>query len=54
MAVGDEVGTIGREQLSFAKERDIDEFVETLTSYENGDITADDWRRYRLLRGTYG
>ena len=54
MAVGDEVGTLGREQLSFAKARDIDEFVETLNSYENGDITADDWRRYRLLRGTYG
>jgi sulfite reductase beta subunit-like hemoprotein len=54
MPVRDEVGTIGREQLSFAKERDIDEFVETLSSYESGDITADDWRRYRLLRGTYG
>jgi sulfite reductase (NADPH) hemoprotein beta-component len=54
MAARDEVGTIGREQLSFAKTRDIDEFVETLSRYENGDITADDWRRYRLLRGTYG
>ena len=54
MSARDEVGTIGREQLSFAKTRDIDEFVETLKSYENGDITADDWRRYRLLRGTYG
>jgi sulfite reductase (NADPH) hemoprotein beta-component len=54
MPVRDEVGTIGREQLSFANERDIDEFVETLSSYEKGDITADDWRRYRLLRGTYG
>ena len=54
MAVGDEVGTIGREQLSFSNEQDITEFVETLQSYENGDITADDWRRFRLLRGTYG
>jgi len=54
MAARDEVGTIGREQLSFAKTQDIDEFVETLKSYENGDITAEDWRRYRLLRGTYG
>jgi sulfite reductase beta subunit-like hemoprotein len=54
MSVRDEVGTIGREQLSFAKTRDIDEFVETLKSYESGDISADDWRRYRLLRGTYG
>jgi sulfite reductase beta subunit-like hemoprotein len=54
MPVSNEVGTIGREQLSFANERDIDEFVETLSRYESGDITAEDWRRYRLLRGTYG
>jgi sulfite reductase (NADPH) hemoprotein beta-component len=54
MAVTDEVGTLGRGRQSFANERDIDEFVETLSRYENGDITADDWRRFRLLRGTYG
>jgi sulfite reductase (NADPH) hemoprotein beta-component len=54
MAVTDETGTLGRERPSFAKERDIDEFVETLSRYENGDITADEWRRFRLLRGTYG
>jgi sulfite reductase (NADPH) hemoprotein beta-component len=54
MAVTDDVGTVGRERQSFANERDIDEFVETLSRYENGDISADDWRRYRLLRGTYG
>lgn len=54
MAASDDVGTIGRDQLSFSSERDIDEFVETLNSYEKGDITAEDWRRFRLLRGTYG
>ena len=54
MAVTDEVGTLGRGRTSFANERDIDEFVETLSRYENGDITADEWRRFRLLRGTYG
>ena len=54
MAVTDEVGTLGRGRPSFANERDIDEFVETLSRYENGDITADEWRRFRLLRGTYG
>jgi sulfite reductase (NADPH) hemoprotein beta-component len=54
MAVTDEVGTIGRGRQSFANERDIDEFVETLSRYENGEITADAWRRFRLLRGTYG
>jgi len=54
MSVTDEVGTLGRGRPSFANERDIDEFVETLSRYENGDITADEWRRFRLLRGTYG
>ena len=54
MAVTDEARSLGRERPSFANERDIDEFVETLSRYENGDISADDWRRFRLLRGTYG
>ncbi|MDA1184176.1 MAG: nitrite/sulfite reductase [Acidobacteria bacterium] len=54
MAARDEVETVGRSQLSFSNEGDIDEFVETLNRYETGDITADDWRRFRLLRGTYG
>ena len=54
MAVTAEVRVLGRVRQSFANERDIDEFVETLNRYENGEISADDWRRFRLLRGTYG
>ena len=54
MAVTEEAKALGREQPSFANRRDIEEFVETLSRYENGDISADDWRRFRLLRGTYG
>jgi sulfite reductase (NADPH) hemoprotein beta-component len=54
MAVTDDVRTLGRGRPSFANERDIDEFVDVLSRYENGDISADDWRRFRLLRGTYG
>jgi sulfite reductase (NADPH) hemoprotein beta-component len=56
MAVTDEARhqTLGRERPNFAKQRDIDEFVDTLTRYERGEISADDWRRFRLLRGTYG
>lgn len=46
--------TFGRERLSFADERDIDEFVDKLAKYENGELSADDWRKFRLLRGTYG
>ncbi len=45
---------VGRGRLSFADERDIDEFVDTLGKYERGEISAEDWRKFRLLRGTYG
>ena len=52
--VGESQQTVGRDRGSFARQRDIDEFVETLGRYENGEISPDDWRRFRLLRGTYG
>ena len=35
-------------------ERDIDEFVDVLGKYERGEISPEDWRRFRLVRGTYG
>jgi sulfite reductase beta subunit-like hemoprotein len=44
----------GRANLDFAEERDIDEFVDMLGKYERGEIAPEDWRRFRLLRGTYG
>jgi sulfite reductase beta subunit-like hemoprotein len=45
---------IGRAGLAFADERDIDEFVDMLRKYEDGAIEPNDWRGFRLLRGTYG
>jgi len=45
---------VGRTGLAFADERDIDEFVDMLRKYEDGDIDANAWRGFRLLRGTYG
>ncbi len=46
--------TYGRTRLSFASEADIEEFVATLEKFERGEITADQWRAFRLVRGTYG
>ncbi len=46
--------TFGRARLSFARETDIDEFADKLAQFERGEITPDDWRKFRLLRGTYG
>jgi sulfite reductase beta subunit-like hemoprotein len=54
MSLVHEEKTFGRARLSFANEAEIDEFVATLEKYERGEITADQWRAYRLVRGTYG
>src|SRR5499427_6376461 len=54
MATVDEQTTFGRARLSFARQEDIDEFVMTLDKYERGEITPDQWRAFRLVRGTYG
>src|SRR5688500_9811512 len=54
MAVMENPVTFGRPRLDFASSHDIDEFVDMLGRYERGDITPEEWRRFRLLRGTYG
>jgi sulfite reductase (NADPH) hemoprotein beta-component len=54
MAVVDNVRTFGRPRLDFASQHDIDEFVEVLGKYERGEITPEAWRKFRLVRGTYG
>jgi sulfite reductase (NADPH) hemoprotein beta-component len=37
-----------------ADEPDIDEGVDVLGKYERGEISPEDWRRFRLVRVTYG
>jgi sulfite reductase (NADPH) hemoprotein beta-component len=54
MAVIDDAKIAGRARLDFADERDIDIFVDMLGKYERAEITPEEWRRFRLLRGTYG
>ena len=46
--------TFGRARLSFASEADIDEFAAVLGQFERGEITPEQWRVFRLVRGTYG
>jgi len=41
-------------RVGFAREADVDLFVETLAKYERGEITADQWRAFRLVNGVYG
>jgi sulfite reductase (NADPH) hemoprotein beta-component len=54
MAAIDETKVVGRGSVNFASEKDIDEFVTLLGKFERGEMAPDDWRRYRLTRGTYG
>lgn len=54
MAVTDDPKTFGRTRLSFASEADIDEFADMLGKFERGELTPDEWRAFRLVRGTYG
>src|SRR5258705_11650741 len=53
-SIPNDQSTHGRTRLSFASEADIEEFVKTLEKYEGGEITPDQWRAFRLVRGTYG
>jgi sulfite reductase (NADPH) hemoprotein beta-component len=53
MAAVDDPKTLGRSRLSFASEAEIDEFVATLEKFERGEVTPDQWRAFRLVRGTY-
>ena len=46
--------SFGRARLSFASDADIDEFAEVLGQFERGEITPEQWRVFRLVRGTYG
>ncbi len=51
MSSPEKPSTHGRTRLSFASVADIDEFVATLERYERGELTPDQWRAFRLVRG---
>jgi sulfite reductase (NADPH) hemoprotein beta-component len=42
------------ESRSFSKAADIDEFVRTVERFERGEMSPDEFRAYRLVRGVYG
>jgi sulfite reductase (NADPH) hemoprotein beta-component len=43
-----------RERAPFTRPGDVDEFVDMLGRFERGELSAEAWRQFRLLRGTYG
>ncbi|MCS6902325.1 MAG: nitrite/sulfite reductase, partial [Myxococcales bacterium] len=38
----------------FSLAAEVDEFIEMLARFERGELSPDAWRKFRLLRGTYG
>lgn len=38
----------------FSLASDVDEFVRELERFERGELSADEWRKFRLVRGCYG
>ena len=38
----------------FSKPADVDEFVDMLAKFESGEVSSDQFRAFRLLRGVYG
>jgi sulfite reductase (NADPH) hemoprotein beta-component len=54
MSAVDDRTTYGRARLGFENEAEIDEFAAVLGQFERGDIGPDQWRAFRLVRGTYG
>jgi hypothetical protein len=40
--------------LRFSSPADIDDFVDHLRRFETGELTPDQFKVYRLTRGTYG
>ncbi|HET6922400.1 MAG TPA: nitrite/sulfite reductase [Anaeromyxobacteraceae bacterium] len=49
-----EIADAVRSRPSFADPADLAAFVEQLGRYERGEITAEQWRSFRLVHGTYG
>ena len=45
--------TLARHRPTFAEEREIDDLIETLGRFERGEMDAEAWRAYRVVRGVY-
>jgi len=46
--------TLGDGRLGFSSEQDLDQFIAMLGRFESGEVSADDWRVFRLVNGVYG
>ncbi|HEU4611452.1 MAG TPA: nitrite/sulfite reductase [Kofleriaceae bacterium] len=54
MSVIDAPAPVPVGRLGFARHEDVDLFAKKLEAFENGELSPDDWRTFRLLNGVYG
>lgn len=53
MSALDDPRSLGPARLSFADAGEVALFVETLGRFERGELSAEDWRAFRVLHGNY-
>ena len=53
-ARGKHTGALGKADLRFAQQADVDEFADKLAAFERGELGPDEWRAFRLVNGAYG
>ncbi len=46
--------TINADEIAFAQDGEVDEFIARTEAYVRGEMSADEYRGYRLTRGVYG
>jgi sulfite reductase beta subunit-like hemoprotein len=53
MSIAEDPVSFHPDRLDFADESDVDSFVAALEQFEQGELTSDDWKKFRRLRGVY-
>ncbi|HVK77703.1 MAG TPA: nitrite/sulfite reductase [Kofleriaceae bacterium] len=53
MTIQDDLVSDHPDRLDFADESDVDTFVAALEQFEKGELTSDQWKKFRRLRGVY-
>ncbi len=53
MSIPEDPVSFHPDRLDFADESDVDTFVAALEQFEKGELTSDEWKKFRRLRGVY-
>lgn len=53
MSIAEDPVSFHPDRLDFSDESDVDSFVAALEQFEKGELSSDDWKKFRRLRGVY-